>query len=182
MIGNADISDFACQHEILLSPGSYFHVEHCGFDYPSLPQVLQQAHNLRLLRHFQLPMPDKTTQKLPHVFACHWAELPSVAWALGVMLHPMPLPWWLETSKYAQLHYYVKNSVRYPQEELASPQMLLATGATQLLASLSPFGEVYTSRALYMFSSMTQRLMKSRVRNALPWNVIEGACRYVTET
>lgn len=181
MIGNTDMSDFILQHKILLAPGSYFHVEHCGIDYPSLPQVLQQAHNLRLLRHYQLPMPDKTTQPLPRIFACHWAELPSFAWALGVLLHPMPLPWWLESSKYAQLHHHVNNTVLAPQNALASPQILLATGATQLLASLTPFGEVYTTRANFMFSSMTQRLMKSRVRNPLPWNVIEGACRYVAE-
>ncbi|MGE4755310.1 hypothetical protein AB8965_15340 [Yersinia enterocolitica] len=179
MTANPGRFSFACQQKILLAPGSYFHAEHSGIDYPALPQVLQQAHNRRLLRQYQLPAPDNNTLLLPDFIAEHWAQLPKVAWALGVLLHPAPLPWWVETSQYAQLHQRANDNFRLPQKA-ASPQILLATGAAQLLAGLAPFGRVYTTRASYMFSALTQQLMETPVKNALPWNVIEGACRYVT--
>ncbi|QHB33888.1 hypothetical protein F0T03_18125 [Yersinia canariae] len=180
MIANPGKLSFICEYEILLAPGSYFHVEHSGIDYPALPQALQQAHNQRLLRQYQLPTPDSNTLPLPSFIAEYWAELPKVAWALGVLLHPAPLPWWVETSQYAQLHQRTNDNFRQPQEAPSSPQILLATGAAQLLAGLAPFGRVYTARASYMFSSITRQLMEAPVKNALPWNVIEGACRYVT--
>ncbi|AJJ24469.1 hypothetical protein [Yersinia enterocolitica] len=179
MTANPGRFSFACQHEILLAPGGYFHAEHSGIDYPSLPQVLQEAHNQRLLRQYQLPAPDSNTLLLPDFIAEHWAQLPKVAWALGVLLHPAPLPWWVETSQYAQLHQHGNDNFRQLQQTPSSPQTLLAAGAAQLLAGLQPFGKVYTARASYMFSSVTRQLMETPMKNALPWNVIEGACRYV---
>lgn len=180
MTANPGRFSFACQQKILLAPGGYFHVEHSGVDYPALPQVLQQAHNQRLLKQYQLPAPDRNTLLLPNFIAEHWALLPNMAWALGVLLLPAPLPWWVETSQYAELHQRVNVNFRQPQEAPSSPQTLLATGAAQLLAGLAPFGRVYTARASYMFSAITRQLMEAPVKNALPWNVIEGACRYVT--
>ncbi|AJJ64882.1 hypothetical protein [Yersinia aldovae] len=180
MIANPGRFSFACQHKILLAPGGYFHAEHSGIDYPALPQVLQQAHNQRLLTQYQLPMPDRNTLPLPDFIVEHWSQLPKVAWALGVLLHPAPLPWWVETSKYTGLHQRTNDNFRQSQEVPSSPQILLATGAAQLLTGLAPFGRVYTVRASYMFSAITRQLMETPVKNALPWNVIEGACRYVT--
>ncbi|MGL4487416.1 MAG: hypothetical protein ACRCUG_10740 [Yersinia sp. (in: enterobacteria)] len=180
MTANPGKLGFSYPYEILLAPGGYFHVEHSGIDYRALPQVLQQAHNQRLLTQYQLPMPDRNTLLLPDIIVQHWAELPNVAWALGILLHPSPLPWWVETSQYAELHQRVNDNLRQSQEMPSSPQTLLATGAAQLLAGLAPFGRVYTARASYMFRSITRQSMKIPVRNALPWNVIEGACRYVT--
>ncbi|WP_145932187.1 hypothetical protein [Yersinia bercovieri] len=165
----------------MLAPGSYFHLEHSGIDYPALPPVLQQAHNQRLLMQYQLPMPGINTLMLPDFMVQHWADLPKVAWALGILLHPSPLPWWAKTSRYAGLHHHLSGDFRQPQEKQSSPQTVLVTGAVQILASLAPFGAEYTTRASYMFSTASQQLMKVPVRNALPWNVIEGAYHYVRE-
>lgn len=182
MMTSAQHSNTRCQHEIMLAPGGYFHAEHSGIDYSALPPVWQQAHNQRLLMQFQLPMPDANTLMLPEFMAHHWADLPKVAWALGILLHPSPLPWWVKTSKYTELHHRLSDNFRQPQAEPSSPQTLLVTGAVQILACLAPFGEVYTTRASYMFSSASRQLMNVPVKNALPWNVIEGAYDYVRET
>lgn len=174
-------STFPCQHEIMLAPGHYFHVEHSQVDYLALPPPLQRAHNHRLLMQYQLPMPDKNTLMLPDFMANKWTDIPKVAWALGILMHPLPLPWWAKTSYYAGLHHHLSDDFRQPQQEPSNPQTLLTAGAVQILAGLAPFGSAYTTRASYMFSSASRELMNVPVKKALPWNVIEGAFRYVRE-
>lgn len=174
---------FLTQQKILLAPGEYFHSEYSGVDYSALPPVLQRVHNRRLLTQYQLPMPNAQLPVLPDIITEHWTELPKIAWALGVFLLPDPLPWWVQISGYANLRQRINTSIMLrPEQHITSPQTLLAVGAAQLLASLAPFGTVYTIRASYMFHTATRLLMAPPVNGVLPWNIIEGACQYVRQT
>lgn len=176
-------SAFFTHQKILLEPGSYFHREHSGIDYLSLPLALQHAHNRRLLAQYQLPLSDARTPKLPDVMIEQWVDLPKIAWILGVYLLPTPLPWWVENTRYATLHQQVAGRIKpMPDWEIISPQTLLAAGAAQLIACLTSISPVYSLRLKYMFRPAILCLMKTPVEVVLPWNLIEGACHYVKHT
>lgn len=170
------------QKNIFLAPGDYFHSEFVDEHYHQLPAPLQQQQNLQLIEQYQLGLPDEKTLELPEVLAENWSLLPSVAWGLGVIQHPEPLPWWGELSQYRQLHQKFSHPLWQDQtHSIDTPQHLLALGAEQLLMCLNTFGRDYAVRAKYMFSHSTQQQIRNAVSTLLPWNIIEETCHYVRE-
>ncbi|MHA0902031.1 hypothetical protein [Enterobacter ludwigii] len=171
---------FICQQHIFLAPGLYFHADHSGIDYSALPPVLQKAHNQRLLKQYQLSLPNSRTPTLPATISGCWSLLPEVAWVLGIVLHAPPLPWWLQTSRYVVLHQYATHNALPQTLETTSPRAVLAGGAAQLLGCLTPFGSEYTVRASFMFSHAVRKLVDDvPAQTTLPWNIFEQACHAV---
>ncbi|EFB73054.1 type III secretion apparatus protein OrgA/MxiK [Providencia rustigianii] len=168
------------QKDIFLAPGCYFHPEFNHDNYHLLPVPLQHRQNQKLIQRYSLGLPDENTQMLPDAVAQNWAQLPKVAWGLGVIQSPKPLPWWGELSQYQELHSQLSHPLWQVKNTLvATPQTLLALGAWQLLTCLAPFCESYSARAKYMFSRSTQRLIDTSENVLLPWNIIEETCHYV---
>lgn len=170
------------QKNIFLAPGNYFHAEFVDEHYHQLPVPLQQLQNMQLIEQYQLDLPDEKTLILPEMLAENWSLLPSVAWGLGVIQHPDPLPWWGELSQYRQLHQKFSHSLWQDiTHSIDTPQHLLALGAKQLLMCLNTFSHGYAKRAKYMFSRSTQQMIPHTASTLLPWNIIEETCRYVRE-
>ncbi|OAT51363.1 hypothetical protein [Providencia heimbachae] len=170
------------QSNIFLAPGHYFHREFNHALYHELPPLLQKEHNQWLIQQYSLTLPNERTCLLPTVLSNHWLDLPKIALGLGVILHPTPLPWWGELSQYRILHTRLGQSFwQLDSLPLVTPQTLLALGMDQLLLCLSPFGDIYTHRAKYMFSNAIQTLARPSIKTMLPWNIIEETCHYVRE-
>ncbi|MBS3050421.1 hypothetical protein [Enterobacter mori] len=171
---------FISQQRIFLAPGLYFHADHSGIDYTALPPVLQKAHNQRLLRQYDLPLPTARTPTLPDMVTGRWSLLPEIAWVLGIIQHTPKLPWWLQTSRYVVLHQYATQCALPQTLEASSPREVLAGGAAQLLSCLTPFGSEYTVRASFMFSHAVRNYVTDvPAQTTLPWNIFVQACHAV---
>lgn len=149
------------QKNIFLAPGNYFHDEFNLPIYHQLPAKLQQQHNQNLIEKYALKMPNENTRILPSLLSNNWEAFPTIAITLGHLWQRKPF-----------------NNDMLPKENI--PQALSAFGAAQLLACLTPFGNIYVSRAKYMFSQNTQQLIPTYFDGALPWNLIEEACHHVS--
>ncbi|HHR5902498.1 TPA: hypothetical protein ACS7XC_003451 [Providencia alcalifaciens] len=170
------------QKNIFLAPGDYFHSEFIGMHYHQLPPLLQKQQNSRLIKQYQLGLPNENTPILPKVLADNWSQIPAIAWGLGVIQHASPLPWWGELTQYHQLHKQFTHPLWQSQtRQIETPQQLLALGAEQLLTCLTTFSHCYATRAKYMFSRSTQKVINHSVSVLLPWNIIEETCHYVRE-
>ncbi|MDV5227705.1 hypothetical protein RZ760_017390 [Providencia rettgeri] len=168
------------QTGIFLAPGSYFHVEYSHIYYHELPKTLQKFHNQRLIRQYCLPWPNATTSLLPESIAHEWCQLPKVALGLGLILHTGPLPWWGELAIYTELREQFSDPLwQIKHTETPTPQTLLALGAEQLFAYITPFGREYKERLKYMFSNEVLQLIPSSTKTILPWNIVEETCHYV---
>ncbi|MBP6123960.1 MULTISPECIES: hypothetical protein [Providencia] len=170
------------QSNIFLAPGHYFHREFNHALYHELPPLLQKKHNQRLIQQYSLQLPNKRTCLLPSILATHWLDLPKIALGLGVILHPTPLPCVGELSQFDSLHSHLSRPLwQVDNTHRITPQMLLALGMDQLLLYLAHFGDIYTYRAKFMFSSVIQTLTRPSIKTMLPWNIIEETCHYVRE-
>lgn len=149
------------QKNIFLAPGNYFHDEFNLPIYHQLPAKLQQQHNQNLIEKYALKMPNENTRILPSLLSNNWGAFPTIAITLGHL--------WQRKSL---------NKDMLPKENI--PQALSAFGAAQLLAYLTPFGNIYVSRAKYMFSQNTQQLIPTYSKGALSWDLIEEACHHVS--
>nr|ELR5040420.1 hypothetical protein [Providencia stuartii]ELR5083496.1 hypothetical protein [Providencia stuartii] len=168
------------QTDIFLAPGSYFHSEYSQIYYHELPKALQKMHNQRLIRQYCLSWPNNTRPQLPTCLADTWNQLPKVALGLGVILHTDSLPWWGDLAIYSNLREQFSDPLwQISNSETSTPQILLAHGAEQLFAYITPFGKEYSERLKYMFSTEILQLIPSSSKLMLPWNIIEETCHYV---
>lgn len=168
------------QNDIFLAPGHYFHPDFNGDIYHQLPLPLQQQHNQKLIEQYALPLPENRTPLLPKVLSMCWTQLPTVAIYLGLLLDTKP--WAGKLPEPIVIHTFFRNSLR-PSELLDNKRvdLLMALGATQILAYLAPFGKAYTLRAKYLFSITVQKMISAHNQEILPWNIIEETCRYIIQ-
>ncbi|MGM0938328.1 MAG: hypothetical protein ACQEWL_17990 [Pseudomonadota bacterium] len=168
------------QSDIFLAPGSYFHTEYSNIYYHELPKALQKLHNQRLIHQYSLSWPNDKTLLLPASIAHAWCKLRKVALGLGIILYADPLPWWGELAIYSDLRKQFSDPLwQINRSKMPTPQTLLALGAEQLFAYITPFGREYTKRLKYMFSAAVLQLIPSSTQTILPWNIVEETCHYV---
>lgn len=169
------------QKDIFLAPGHYFHHEFSGVIYDQLPPLLQKQHNQKLIDQYALQVPSNQTALLPQVLSIHWKKLPIIAVHLGGLLHAqsMSISGKIPNNEILQ-HYFRQplNPIKILDNQIENG--LVASGAAQILLYLTPFGQVYTQRAKYMFNPQVQQIIPNCNNPILSWNIIEKACNYVS--
>lgn len=169
------------QGHIFLAPGQYFHPDFNYDGYHQLPTLLKERHNKQLIEQYCLSIPNTHTRLLPQVLLTYWDKLPIIAVHLGGLLQAKIQLGSSKLPNIEMLHQYFRYPLN-PDEilNLSSKKTLMASGATQILSCLAPFGHIYVQRAKFMFNKEIQQLIPINSGITLPWNIIEETCHYIS--